>query len=187
MNNNDALIDQFVATFGKFDELNTLPELDPIAMEFATGELDEMEFYLWKPKKILTDPKYLQKFYTEYSSAIPVRLLPLYEKFVLSYRWAEIDIGLCRLFPNPMGEGLYRLGEEISKLESLREILLPNGCIQFGKGADLDYDPRLEGVRLTTSSRFPFQKTHPSPLSSQSIDSFNSSEEQNGAVLPPPP
>ena len=50
---------------------------------------------------------------------------------MLSYRWAEVDLGLFTLMSNPPGVGLDKL---FLKDQILTEFLLPRGHVQFGKG-----------------------------------------------------
>lgn len=72
---------------------------------------------------------------------MPARFPPLYEQLVLSYRWADADLGTFTLLANPPGEGLTGLLQHISKDKGLWETLIPNGGIPFGRGTDVDYDP----------------------------------------------
>jgi hypothetical protein len=72
---------------------------------------------------------------------LPAHFPRLFELLVLSYRWAEIDLGTYRLLANPPGSDLTGLLRQISKDPSLWEALLPAGFMQFGMGPDMDYDP----------------------------------------------
>jgi hypothetical protein len=75
--------------------------------------------------------------YTKLSRRFP----PLYERLVLSYRWAEIDLGAYCLLPNPPGPDLSGLLQQISGDPGIWGSLQPGGYIQFGRGPDIDYDP----------------------------------------------
>jgi hypothetical protein len=66
---------------------------------------------------------------------------PFKEQLVLTYRWAEVDLGSYRLFGNPIGADLSGLLHEMLKDKFLSACLLKNGYIPFGKGPDIDYDP----------------------------------------------
>jgi hypothetical protein len=77
----------------------------------------------------------------------PPRFPPLYEKLVLTYRWAEVDLGLFTLLANPPGPDLERLLEQMRKDPALWGQLTPAGYIQFAKGAEYDYDPVCFDVR----------------------------------------
>jgi hypothetical protein len=136
MSTDAELIDHFVATFERLDDLSTSFELDPIAWQLAGGDFDEYGFKQWRPIQVRTDPSFLQ----ELCANLPARFPPLYERLVLSYRWAEVDLGQFRLLANPPGSSLAGLGEEISRDQAMQEILIPNKCLQFGKGSDLNYD-----------------------------------------------
>ena len=136
MCNDSELIDAFVATFEKLDDLWTSYELDPIAWQLAFGNLDEYGFKQWRPIRVSTAQSSLEALYAN----LPARFPPLYERLLLSYRWAEIDLGLFRLLPKPPGPNLAGLSDEFSRRRAMQEILFPNKCLQFGKGSDLNYD-----------------------------------------------
>jgi hypothetical protein len=72
---------------------------------------------------------------------LPARFPPLYERLVLSYRWADVDLQRFTLPANPPGDELSGLPQKIMKAKGLWETLIPNGYRQFGKGSDMDYDP----------------------------------------------
>jgi len=137
MRSDSELIDTFVGTFEKLGDLWTSYELDPIAWQLASGNLNEYGFKEWRPIRVSTEPASLESLYAK----LPARFPPLYERLVLSYRWAEIDLRLLRLLPNPPGPDLTGLREEFFRHRALQEILFPNKCLQFGKGPDLNYDP----------------------------------------------
>lgn len=136
MPSDSEFIDDFVATFEKLDDLSTSFEIDPIAWQLTVGDVDGYGFKQWRPIQFLTEPSFLEELYVN----MPARFPPLYERLVLSYRWAETDLGLFRLLANPPGSSLAGLGEEFSRNHAMQEILFPNKCLQFGKGADLNYD-----------------------------------------------
>ena len=137
MKDQDALLEQFVASFEKLDELWTSKEIDPIAWELGVGEVDEYGHRNWRPLKVRTDRSSLEPLYTK----LPGRFPPLFELLALSYRWAEVDLRAFRLLPNPPGTDLAGLFEQNSGDPGLYEALIPAGYVQFGRGPDLDYDP----------------------------------------------
>ena len=136
MNNDSKLIETFVATFEKLDDLTTYFELDPIAWQLAVGDFDEDGCKQWRPIQVSTERSFLEALYANLPAPFP----PLYERLVLSYRWAGVDLQLFRLLANPPGSSLAGLGEEMSSDKGMQEILIPNQCLQFGKGPDLNYD-----------------------------------------------
>jgi hypothetical protein len=85
----------------------------------------------------VTDRSELEPIYAR----LPARFPPLYERLVLSYRWAEVDLGSFRLLANPPGSDLNGLFNEMSKDRFLWDALLKDGFVRFGKGPDIDYDP----------------------------------------------
>jgi hypothetical protein len=106
----DLLVERFVASFEKLDEMKVS---DPIAQQLATGDRDEHRCSRWRPIKVDTEPSLLDPVY----SMVPGRFPPLFERLVLSYRWAEVDLGSYRLMANRPGSSLDGLLHEMSNLE----------------------------------------------------------------------
>jgi hypothetical protein len=131
-----SLIDQYLACFEKLDE-TTAWDTDPVASHLAVGEIDQYGFKHWRPAKVRTDAKHLQPLY----SKLPARFPPLFERLILSYRWAEIDLQSYRLLANPPGPDLSGLFAGMSKDLFLWDCLIRSGYIRFGLGPDIDYDP----------------------------------------------
>ncbi len=131
------LLEQFVGCWEKLDLFSLDESLDPLASQFSTGEKNEFGGQLWRPISQATDSSMLEPLYTK----LPARFPPLYERLVLTYRWAEVDLGSYRLFGNPLGPDLSGLLHEMLKNKFLSTFLLKNGYIPFGKGPDIDYDP----------------------------------------------
>ena len=130
----DLLIGRFVASFEKLDEMTIS---DPIAEQLATGDRDQYRCDRWRPIEVETEPSLLDPIYSTVSSRFP----PLFERLVLSYRWAEVDLRSYRLIANPPGAGFTGLLHEMSKDPIIWNCLLEAGYIQFGRGPDVDYDP----------------------------------------------
>ncbi|MGB9122389.1 MAG: hypothetical protein WCE73_17365, partial [Candidatus Angelobacter sp.] len=107
------------------------------AIPLVVGDTDLSDFKHWEPAKVETSPTDLAEVYAK----LPARFPRLFERMVLSYRWAEVDLGTYTLLANPPGPDLTGLLRQISKDPGLWEALIPAGSIQFGKGPDLDYDP----------------------------------------------
>jgi hypothetical protein len=137
MNHGEQLIERFVATFEKLDDRLVTPAADPISAALVVGAPDIHGFRHWMPVKWKTDRSHLQKIYDR----LPARFPPLFERLVLSYRWAEVDLQLFRLLANPPGPDLAGLLGEMTKDQFLSSHLLQSKLIPFGKGADMDYDP----------------------------------------------
>ena len=145
----DSLLAEFVGTFSKLNELAEYAHIYPIVAELAVGEPDELGQTHWRPAKIETDSHCLDPLY----SKLPGRFPLLYERLVLSYRWAEVDLGRYTLLANPPGLDLSRLLNEISKDPALWESLVPAGYIRFAKGPDYDYDPVCFDLRKRKKNR----------------------------------
>jgi hypothetical protein len=132
-----ALVERYVASFAKLDEMRVFPDLDPIAWQLSSGEPDMYGTKAWRPKETFTDRSALEKVH----SSVPARLPKLYEHLVLSYRWAEVDLRTYRLIANPPGDDLSGLLQGMTADRHLWASLGPAGFIQFAKGPDCDYDP----------------------------------------------
>ena len=130
------LLEHFVASFERFDDL-TVCAAEPLGLQLAIEEPDQWGFARWRPVKVNTASFLLDPIYAK----VPARFPKLYERLVLSYRWAEVDLVTCRLLANPPGPDLSGLLQQMSRDPALRDSLLPAGYIQFGKGSDMDYDP----------------------------------------------
>src|ERR1700761_175409 len=90
------LIDQFVAAFPALDEMTVDELLDPIAWQFTVGEPNEYGQKPWRPLRSPTDPWCLLSL----NAKIPTRFPRLYERLLLAYRWAEVDLQVFRLLAN---------------------------------------------------------------------------------------
>lgn len=131
------LIDRFVSSFPKLDEMTEYKDLAPLAWQLRAGEIDEYDQFRWTPSKFATDRNFLEPLY----ALLPARFPPLYELLVLSYRWAEVDLQSFRLLPNPVGKDLSGLLQQIKQDPAFWQQLPRSGYIQFGRGPDMNYDP----------------------------------------------
>ena len=143
------LVEQFVASFAKLDDLSSSRELDSIAWELRIDEPDQHGRIEWRPSRTSSDPELLDPVYAK----IPARFPPLYEKLVLSYRWAQVYLPSFSLLANPPGPDLNGLLQEITKDKGLWNSLAPAGYIQFGRGPDMDYDPVCFEIKSRTKRR----------------------------------
>jgi hypothetical protein len=137
MGSHDDLIEKYVACFSRLDEMLAIESIDPVAWQLATGPADEYGFKRWQPLRFKTEASALKPLYDR----LPARFPCLFEELVLSYRWAEVDLQSYRLVANPAGPDLSGLLRNMGLDLGLWEALIPAGFIQFGKGADMDYDP----------------------------------------------
>jgi hypothetical protein len=132
-----ALLQRFIASFEKLDEMKAVENTCPITWQLAVGDSDQYGRKRWRPIKVATEAASLEPLYSQ----LPARFPHLYERLVLSYRWADVDLKSFTLLANPPGPGLTGLLHEISKDPTLWNCLRKAGYVQFGKGPDLDYDP----------------------------------------------
>ena len=145
----NVIIDQFVDTFHKLDEMTTYEGDDPDAWQLAVGDADQYGWKEWRPIKFATPRPALEPLYAK----LPARFPPLFESLVLSYRWAKVDLQTYRLLANPRGQDLEGLSSGISRDPGLWEALSPAGYIQFGQGPDVDYDPVCFDIKSRTRDR----------------------------------
>lgn len=133
MKNYDHLLEQYVSTFSIFDDMTFFlnKELPP---ELSTGMVNKSGSPYWRPARLDTAPSWLQSVY----SHLPARFPELFERFVLTYRWAEVDLGTYRLLANLPGPDLSGLIK--GRDPYMYPFLLSHGYIQFGSGPDADYD-----------------------------------------------
>jgi hypothetical protein len=135
--NDEELLERYVATFPKFDEMVADEFSLPGAIELAVEMVDGYGRKLWKPIRVETPPSRLEEVYAE----LPARFPHLFERLLLSYRWAEVDLGTYRLLANPPDPDFNGFFRQMTNAPAIWDALLPSGFIQFGKGPDLDYDP----------------------------------------------
>ena len=132
------LLEKYVATYKIFDELLSMN----VSEEMQTGE-EYATMMHWSTKKVATEPSELAELYRSLlfcgfnSTCFP----PLYEKLILSFRWAEVELDCYRLIANDTGKDLLPLFSTLRNDRSLYDTLLPNGYFQFAKAPDADYDP----------------------------------------------
>jgi hypothetical protein len=163
-NRRAQLLRQVVASWEKLDGLSVEENLGEHASAFSTGEKNKFGATVWRPILQTTGATMLDPLYAK----LPARFPPLYEELLLTYRWAEVDLGSYRLFGNPLGTDLLGLLHGISKDKFLSTCLPKNGYIPFGKGPDIDYDPvcfdlshgkRIENLRSSSSTTKKFFAT----------------------------
>ena len=134
----ERLVECFVASFEKLDHMTVLSkESDPVAWQLAVGNGDRYGHKSWRPKRVGTSRALVEPIYCQLPGPFP----PLFERMVLSFRWAEVDIQVCQLLANPPGTDLSGLLKVMSKDRTLWKFLRESGYIQFGRGSGGDYDP----------------------------------------------
>ena len=147
MNTDAQLIEAFVASFSRSDECIVYTrDVDPVGWELRTGEIVAGGGHRWQARRVLTHPSALNEVYAK----LPAPLPPLYQQLILTYRYAEVDLGRMRLLANPPGSDLIGLLGEMFKDEALIQTLIPKGYIPFGKGPGLNYDPVCFDLRHRT-------------------------------------
>lgn len=145
----DLLLSRYVASFEKLGEMSGFPGIDPFARELATTEPAESGRVAWRPRREEPQPALLEPLYAR----LPARFPPLFERLLLTFRWAEVDLQTYRLMANPPGSDLEGFFRQISGDPGLWEGLLPAGYLRFGKGSGVDYDPVCFDVSSQRKSR----------------------------------
>jgi len=69
MRNDSDFIDNFIGTFEKLGDLWTSYELDPIAWQLASGNVNEYGFKEWRPIRVSTERSSLEALY----ASLPAR------------------------------------------------------------------------------------------------------------------
>jgi hypothetical protein len=133
----DELLSSYIQSFSKLNDLCEFPEIYPFVATLATGESGPYGMVRWKPHRSETHASLLEPIYAK----LPARFPPLFERLLLTYRWAEVDLQGYRLLPNPLGHDLDGFFQQMAGNKGLWESLKPAGFIQFGRGPDIDYDP----------------------------------------------
>ena len=148
--NEESLVDRFIACFDKLgDEMVVLAGSVPSDWQLATGDRDEYGRRRWRPIRVNTELSLLDPIY----SKLPARFPPIFERLVLSYRWAEIDLHSHRLLANPPGPDLNGLLQQMSGSPAMWSCLLQAGYIQFGKGPDFNFDAICFDTRSQKKNR----------------------------------
>jgi hypothetical protein len=75
----NELIEQFIASFEKLDEMAEFPETHPLVRQFAVGSPDPYGRLRWRPMKVRTDSSQL----TPLLEKLPARFPPLFEQLAL--------------------------------------------------------------------------------------------------------
>lgn len=131
-----SLLQVFIASFEKLDRMDAAECINPVAWQLAVGDPNARGRKKWQPIEVTAEQECLDPLYSQ----LPARFPHLYERLVLSYRWADVDLQTFTLQANPPGLGLSALLREISGDSILWESLRRSGYIPFGKGPDTDYD-----------------------------------------------
>lgn len=145
----DQLLAQFVDSFDKLDQMMEYPFIDPIAGGLAVGQPAESGMVVWRPRKTKPELALLEFLHTK----LPAKCPPLFERLLLTYRWAEVHLDRYTLMANPPGSGLEGFFQAISGDRGLWEKLIPAGYLRFGKGPEMDYDPVCFDMNSRKKSR----------------------------------
>ena len=145
----DLLLSQYVSSFEKLNEMSDYPDIYPFVGALAVGTPSEIGSVAWRPRRISPDPVLLESLYGK----LPAKFPPLFERLLLTFRWAEVSLDRYSLMANPIGPDLEGFFGEISRDRGLWDALIPAGYIRFGKGPDMDYDPVCFAMNSRKKSR----------------------------------
>jgi hypothetical protein len=133
----DLLLAQYISSFEKFDEMSGNPGIYPIIGTLALGQPNDYGDVAWRPRRTEPQATLMETIY----SKLPAKFPPLFERLLLTFRWADVSLDRYTLVANPPGPDLEGFFQGISKDPGLWEALIPTGFLRFGKGPDMDYDP----------------------------------------------
>lgn len=135
-NRDELLLDAFVRGFRATDGCVVMFPGYPIE-PLLTDETDEQGWRRWHPLAVRTGSKALD----DLNGQLPGRLPHLFEKLLLNWRWAEVDVGVCTLYANPPGDDLGGWLAQVRAGHDLWNELAARGFVRFGRGPESDYDP----------------------------------------------
>lgn len=133
----DLLLAQYISSFDKFGEMSDNPDISPIVGTLAVGKPNYYGHVAWRPRRTEPQTSLMETIY----SRLPARFPPLFERLLLTFRWADVSLDTYSLMANPPGPDLEGFFQGISKDPGLWKALIPAGFLRLGKGPDLDYDP----------------------------------------------
>lgn len=128
--NDDLLLEQFIASFSRQDELW---EHLPVPMELLHAHTKSG--FEWRPCRQATSASALQEIYACTGRPFP----DLYERLVLGWRWLEVTVMDVRLFANAPASDLSPLLGELTKDRYAFDMLVEAGLIPLGHGFDYDF------------------------------------------------
>lgn len=131
------LLAQYCAAFEKLDDLRDFGVSPALRVSTDAYGADH-----WQPIYSATPRSALETLYQGLglSGQGSARFPLLYETLLLSYRWAEVELGNYRLLANEPAKDLSPLLKAMQADKFLFATLLPNSYVPFGKGPGLDYD-----------------------------------------------
>jgi len=113
------------------------PHMYTLTQPLALGQPDEWGRIRWMPRRVDPDAHLLESLYAR----LPAKFPPLFERLLLTFRWADVSLDMYSLMANPVGQDLNGFFNEISRDRGLWGALIPAGYLRFGKGPQTDYDP----------------------------------------------
>jgi len=113
------------------------PDIYPLIHALAVSGPGEYGRVAWRSGRVHPDPQLLEPVYAK----LPAKFPPLFERLLLTFRWADVSLDAYTLIANPVGPDLSGFFDGISHDRGLWEALIPAGYLRFGKGPDMDYDP----------------------------------------------
>jgi hypothetical protein len=133
--NDSELLVRFIAAFERLDDLGYYRREPPPPELLVERDPDDRTSLRWCPTAISTTRDSLSVIQSRIGT-----LPSLFEQLALSFRWLEVDLGLCRLLPNEPAEDLKPLAETMFADPVLNETLIPARLARFAVGSE-NYDP----------------------------------------------
>ena len=104
----DELLSSYIVSFAKLSDLCEYPQIYPYVAELAAPEPAPYGMANWRPRRHETDSSSLESIYGK----LPAKFPPLFERLLLTYRLAKVDLEEYRLRPNPLGSDLQGSSEK---------------------------------------------------------------------------
>ena len=130
-----GLLHRFVEAFPLLDDLEWYEDA-PLPTGLSCSEPVDSLPQRWKPAQINTPADALCDI-RKGRQPLP----SLFEQLATSYRWLEVDLGVCRLLANCPANALTPLATEMFNDPILNNTLLPAGFIRFATAPNGCYDP----------------------------------------------
>ena len=130
-----GLLHRFVESFPLLDDLEWYEDA-LIPVDLSCSDPVDSLVQRWKPAKINTPADALCDI-RKGGQPLP----SLFEQLATSYRWLEVDLGVCRLLANCPANDLAPLAREMFNDPVLNNTLLPAGFIRFAIAPNGCYDP----------------------------------------------
>lgn len=128
------LLERFVATFNKLDDLFCFAEDPPPALLETGIDPDDWRYVRWAPARLPSPRTGVDAF--RRAGALP----RLFEQLLEQFAWLPVDLECLRLFGNPPSADFTAYANEMFADPVMNHTLLPARYARFALAADVCYD-----------------------------------------------